>query len=141
METGCWQSKDVGWINTDIYYLATNYAEFGNDVRGLAENLTTLDQVVNGANASLQKQAGRGVLVRYDPASLKEIIGDYEKTLNECRALLADNKQYQAVNNPLANIGWNVLVQPVAERLRQRIFMHNSKIHLFLKPFEMLVLA
>ncbi|CAG9940139.1 unnamed protein product [Clonostachys rosea f. rosea IK726] len=136
----------VAW---DIYYLgwtedlraSRNYAEFGSDIRGLAHSLSILDQVINTANASLQNQGGHRALVRYDPVSLREIVGDYETTLRECRELLDDNRRYEGARNPLRNIEWNILVQPVADRLRQRILMHNSKIQLVLKPFEIDLLS
>lgn len=57
-------------------------------------------------------------------------------TLRECRHLLESNERYRKGGNPLRNIEWNVLVQPVADQLRQRIMLHNSKILHVLKPLE-----
>jgi hypothetical protein len=76
--------------------------------------------------------------VRWDRGSLLDIIGDYHETLAECRRLLEDNRRYGAsANNPLRNIEWNALVQPNVDRLRHRIQLHNSRIQIALKPFEM----
>jgi hypothetical protein len=118
-------------------FAAKQYQEFGRDIFGLANSLEILTDVVSTANASLQRQAGRDAGVQWDPTSLREIVGDYEQTLRECSDLLASNRRYQATRNPLLSIEWNVLVQPRAERLQQRISMHNSKVLLLLKPFEM----
>lgn len=116
---------------------AKQYNEFGRDVRGLAESLDILTRVVSQANSSLQTQNGYNAVVRWDPMSLRSIVGDYEATLQECYKLIKSNQRYRVSSTPLKNIEWNVLVQPSADRLRQRIALHNSKILHVLKPFEM----
>jgi hypothetical protein len=105
-------------------------------VRGLAQNLQYLTHVVNNAKETIQTQNGYGAVVRWDPISLREIVGDFHATLQECRDLLDSNNRYGLSTNALRNIEWNVLVQPTADRLRQRIMLHNSKILHFIKPFE-----
>ncbi|KAM5350607.1 hypothetical protein ACJ41O_007112 [Fusarium nematophilum] len=115
--------------------LPKQYLEFGRDVKGLAENLDILTRVVAQAETSLQRQ-GVNSTVRWDRASLIEIIGDYDGTLMECHDLLRSNQRYRVGTNPLRNLEWNVLVQPTADQLRQRIILHNSKILHVLKPFE-----
>lgn len=116
---------------------ARQYNEFGRDVRGLAESLDVLTRVVHQANSSLQRQGAYNSYARWDPASLRSITGDYELTLHECYELIQANSRYRVGSNALQNIEWNVLVQPSADRLRQRIALHNSKILHVLKPFEM----
>ncbi len=107
-------------------------------MRGLAENLDYLTRVVHNAGQSIQTQGGGySAVVRWDPISLREIVGDFHVTLNECSDLLKSNNRYGIGTNALRNLEWNVLVQPTADRLRQRIMLHNSKILHFLKPFEM----
>lgn len=106
-------------------------------MRGLAENLDYLTRVVQNAGQSLQGQVGYGAMVRWHPTSLREIVGDFHETLQECNELLRTNNRYGIGSNALRNLEWNVLVQPTADRLRQRIMLHNSKIMHFLKPFEM----
>jgi hypothetical protein len=117
---------------------AKQYEEFGRDVRGLAENLDILSRVVAWADNSLQSQRRQGApaKLRWDRMSLVQIIGDYEMTLRECNELLRSNNRYRVGTNPLRNLEWNVLVQPAADQLRQRIMLHNSKILHVLKPFE-----
>jgi hypothetical protein len=117
--------------------IAKNYHEFGQDVRSLADSLHILSRVVEQAGDTLHSHCGSAALVRWDPLSLREIVGDFEVTLRECHELIRTNQRYGIRTNPIRNIEWHVLVQPTADRLRQRIALHNSKIQLFLKPFEM----
>jgi hypothetical protein len=106
-------------------------------VRGLAENLDILSKVVRQANQSLLEQGAFRSSPRWDPASLVQITGDFERTLKECHDLLETNERYAMSSGPIGNIEWNILLQPNVTRLRQRIVLHNSKILTFLKPFEM----
>ncbi|KAF5665145.1 hypothetical protein FHETE_6761 [Fusarium heterosporum] len=131
-----WDIYRFGWA--EDHNATRQYAEFGRDVRGLAENLDILNRVVVCADNSLQSQRRPGVSakLRWDRTSLVEIIGDYEMTLRECDQLLRSNNRYRVGSNPLRNLEWNVLVQPRADQLRQKIMLHNSKILHFLKPFE-----
>ncbi|KAK1982055.1 hypothetical protein LZ30DRAFT_591393 [Colletotrichum cereale] len=128
-----WDVYKFGWDND--FNATRQYAEFGRDVRGLAENLEILNRVVNKADQSL-RQEGAFKPLRWDPSSLGEIIGDYKETLSECCNLIADNHRYRLSGGPLRNIEWNVLVAPAADRLRARIVLHNSKVLHVLKPFE-----
>ncbi|KAF6791739.1 hypothetical protein CMUS01_16206, partial [Colletotrichum musicola] len=112
------------------------YAEFGRDVRGLAENLDTIGLVVIQADKSLRSEGAFSRAPRWDPSSLGEIIGDYESTLQECVELIKNNNRHRLGGGPLRNIEWNVLVAPSADRLRARIALHNSKVLHVLKPFE-----
>jgi hypothetical protein len=108
-------------------------------VRKLAESLKILGSVVSKAHGALIDNAEYSAPpnLRWDPASLYQIIGNYEETLQECYELLRDNKSVQHGAGPFRSIEWNVLVQPTVERLRKRIILHNSKISHVLKPFEM----
>ncbi|KAK2055404.1 hypothetical protein LY76DRAFT_520520 [Colletotrichum caudatum] len=133
-----WDVYRFGWDND--FSATRQYAEFGRDVRGLAENLDILTRVVNKAHQSL-RQEGAFQPLRWDPSSLGEIIGDYRETLTECLHLIADNHRYRIGGGPLRNIEWNVLVAPAADRLRARIALHNSKVIHVLKPFEIDLLS
>jgi hypothetical protein len=113
-------------------------------VRGLASSLDILSRVVAHAQTTALASGGPSLSsssspspLRWDPASLADIVGDYDQTLRECHAVLAENRRYEGAVGPVRTIRWNVLVQPVADRLRARLQLHNSKILLVLKPFEM----
>ncbi|KAM0279187.1 hypothetical protein ACHAQH_004731 [Verticillium albo-atrum] len=129
-----WQVYQYGW--QDEHNATRQYYEFGRDVKGLAENLNILSRVLAQANHSLREQGAYNTPVRWDEGSLIEIIGDYRKTLQECCELVETNNRYRIGGGPVRNIEWNVLVQPNADRLRQRLLLHNSKVLLVLKPFE-----
>ncbi|KAH7140108.1 hypothetical protein B0J13DRAFT_61382 [Dactylonectria estremocensis] len=129
-----WDIYRYGW--SDDLNATKQYNEFGRDVKYLAESLDILTRVVAQANSSLQRQGGYNAVARWDRSSLGQIIGDYQATLRECHELLGSNERYRIGSNPLRNIEWNVLVQPTADQLRQRISLHNSKILHVLKPFE-----
>ncbi|EFQ31978.1 hypothetical protein CGRA01v4_13160 [Colletotrichum graminicola] len=133
-----WDVYKFGWDND--FNATRQYAEFGRDVRGLAENLDILTRVVDRADQSL-RQDGVFRPLRWDPSSLEEIIGDYKETLTECCNLIAENHRYRVSGGPLRNIEWNVLVAPAADRLRARIELHNSKVLHVLKPFEIDLLS
>lgn len=117
-------------------FAARQYREFFGDVRGLAQNLDTLSSVVNSASEQLSRQ-GTYAVARWHPSSLYQIIGDYHNTLRECRELINTNWRYGENSSVLRNLEWNMLVQPSADQLRQRILLHNSKVAQVLKPFEM----
>jgi hypothetical protein len=106
-------------------------------VRGLAESLDILKQVLTQARTSLRQQGAPNATLRWDQTSLAEIVGDYNQTLEACKTLLEKNKRYRLGTSPLRNVDWHVLVQPDVEHLRQRIQLHNSKLLHVLKPFEM----
>ncbi|KAK1477723.1 hypothetical protein CCUS01_16545 [Colletotrichum cuscutae] len=134
-----WDVYKFGWDND--FNATRQYAEFGRDVRGLAENLDILGRVVDKAGQSFhQETAFKLEPLRWDRSSLNEIIGDYHETLTECCTLIENNHRYRLSSGPLRNIEWNVLVAPAADRLRARIALHNSKVLHVLKPFEMSVL-
>ncbi|RSL51111.1 hypothetical protein CEP53_008564 [Fusarium sp. AF-6] len=130
-----WEIYVNGW--SEDHNATKQYLEFGRDVRGLAENLDILSSVIAQADSSLQRERqGVKTRVRWDRKSLIEIVGDYDGTLRECRELLASNARYRGGSGPFRNLEWNLLVQPTADQLRQRIILHNSKVLHILKPFE-----
>jgi hypothetical protein len=110
---------------------ARNYADFGRDVKALAENLDILKLVVTQATLSLWSQGDFRTSVRWDSTSLLQIIGDYERTIRECRALVEGGKRYGIGTRPVRNIEWNVLVQPNVDRLQGRIKWHNERSYTF----------
>ncbi|KAK3361359.1 hypothetical protein B0T24DRAFT_584958 [Lasiosphaeria ovina] len=130
-----WQVYNYGF-SADLR-ASEQYAAFFTDVQHLAEQLSLLVQVVNGAQQSLQAHAsGHAPRPRWHLGSFLDIVGDYQSTLTECRVLIDSNNRYRDTTNPVRNIEWNVLVQPAVERLRGRILLHNTRIQHALRPFE-----
>jgi hypothetical protein len=77
----------------------------------------------------------------WDLSSLREIIGDYYRTLEECKTLLKENCEFRKNRNFAYNIEWNLVVQPKVDHLRKRLDSHNSKISILLKPLELNILS
>ncbi|KAK3381240.1 hypothetical protein B0H63DRAFT_475150 [Podospora didyma] len=130
-----WKVYQYGW--TDELNASRQYNEFGNDVKHLAKSLQDLSDIINNARGSFRNH---GLLppdnLGWDEFTLFDIIGDYQATLNECIRLINTNRSYLATTGPVANVVWNVMVQPTVEKLRSRILLHNSKIEHVLRPFE-----
>jgi hypothetical protein len=117
-------------------------------VRNLAENLTNIERVIENAKATWTQQSIRLVRSRVSPqpkewdlSSLREIIGDYHKTLIDCQKLLEENHEFRRNRNFAYNIEWNVVIQPKVEHLRKRLEFHNSKILILLRPLELNLLS
>ncbi|KIX08130.1 uncharacterized protein Z518_02786 [Rhinocladiella mackenziei CBS 650.93] len=129
-----WDLYYFGWAESQG--AATQYAQFGIAFRGLAESLDSLVRVLESARSQVQSGINPQGLPRWNLSSLNEIIGDYQATINECRRLLVANRRYGQRVGPLRNIEWNILIQPEANALKERILLHNSKILIILKPLE-----
>ncbi|KAJ9608441.1 hypothetical protein H2200_007429 [Cladophialophora chaetospira] len=134
-----WELYQLGW--SDDLNAATQYAHFGRSVRGLAESLDGLIRMIDSAYRQVRSGIGSQGGPRWNFASLNEIIGDYQRTMHECRRLLISNRQYGQGVGPLRNIEWNVLIQPRAAALQERISHHNSKILIIIKPLEIDLLS
>jgi hypothetical protein len=77
----------------------------------------------------------------WDLSSLREIVGDYHKTLADCQKLLEDNPEFRKNRNFAYNIEWNVVLQPKVDQLRKRLEFHNTKILVLLRPLELTLLS
>ncbi|PMD25960.1 hypothetical protein NA56DRAFT_390095 [Hyaloscypha hepaticicola] len=141
-----WNIYQLGW-NRDLN-ASRQYQDFWNDVRSLAENLGRTWSVVENAQDawkqhSLPLLASPGLPSQkdWDLTSLREIIGDYYKTLTDCENLLRENPEFRKNRNFVYNIEWNLVVQPKVEQLRKRLEFHNTKILVLLKPLELTLLS
>lgn len=153
------RAAEVAW---DIYRMGwgedlnanTQYNEFGNDIRNLAENLRNITTVIENAASSWQQQSMRGLgggnfrglpprspRREWDLSSLREIIGDYYRTIQDCKKLIEENSNFRMDRNFAYNIEWNLVIQPKVNQLRQRLESHNSKILILLKPLELTLLT
>jgi hypothetical protein len=136
------------WTLTSCFLAGKQYQDFGTDIKYLAENLNNISQVVDYAKAtwtqqSLQYGRSRGPPPQkdWDLTSLREIIGDYYKTLTDCEKLLLENHEFKKSQNFAYNIEWNLVLQPKVDQLRQRLDSHNTKILILLKPLELKLLS
>ncbi len=131
-----------------VFLIGRQYQDFWNDVRSLAENLRRIWRVVENAQEawkqhSLPLLASPGLPSQkdWDLTSLREIIGDYQKTLTDCENLLNENPEFRKNRNFAHNIEWNFILQPKVEQLRKRLEFHNTKILVLLRPLELTLLS
>ena len=127
---------------------SSQYEDFGKDIKCLAENLDNIWRVIENAKATWAQQSLRAVRSRgpvppkdWDLSSLMEIIGDYYKTLDDCKRLLEENREFRTGKSVAYNMEWNLFLQPKVDNLRKRLESHNSKIMILLKPLEMHLLC
>ncbi|KAK0111245.1 hypothetical protein ONS95_001618 [Cadophora gregata] len=114
-----WEIYRMGW--GEEFDASQAYQDFGNDIKGLAENLNNIVRVVENARATWIQESVRVVRSRapplqkdWDLSSLHEIVGDYRSTLEDCKRLLEQNYELES---------------------------HNSKISILLKPLELNLLS
>ncbi|KAF1817013.1 hypothetical protein P152DRAFT_384775, partial [Eremomyces bilateralis CBS 781.70] len=129
-----WELYNYGW-NADLR-ASRQYADFGQLVKSLAENLDNIGRVINNAVSHMQTRRMSMALPVWDLTSVREITGDYTNTILECNRLLKQNEQFRQDTSPMSNIEWHLLLQPNVDRLKQRVEMHNNKILFLLKPLE-----
>jgi hypothetical protein len=134
----------TGWSQT----ASGQYEEFGNDIKSLSDNLDNIWRVVENAKTTWAQQSLRTTRNRgpistkdWDLSSLQEIIGDYHKTLEDCKRLLEENREFRTGKSVAYNLEWNLILQPKVENLKRRLEAHNSKIMTLLKPLEMHLLC
>ena len=117
---------------------ATQYADFGEEIKRLAENLQNLIRAVKkvsnlAANGPPKPQGTSEP--EFDMSSLLEISGDFRDTLEQSKKLLVDHgslgEQRGAITAPFINIRWNMTIRPSVQRLRERIAIHNRKVGVF----------
>ncbi|KAL2065734.1 hypothetical protein VTL71DRAFT_3404 [Oculimacula yallundae] len=144
--TLAWEIYRMGW--SEEFDANQQYNDFGNDIKSLAGNLDNIVRVVENAKATwIQESArtarSRGLPVQreWDLSTLQEIVGDYRKTLEDCKRLLEQNYEFRNNRNFAYNIEWNLVIQPKVDRLRKRLEAHNSKISILLKPLELNLLS
>ena len=82
------------------------YAQFGTELRHLANNLKLLSSVISKAQESLRSHSVHNSgQVRWDQHSFFDIVGDFYATLRECENLLEDNRKLgTGPNSPLRNL-------------------------------------
>ncbi|KIM99882.1 hypothetical protein OIDMADRAFT_125583, partial [Oidiodendron maius Zn] len=128
--------------------VGTQYRAFRSDIENLAKSLDKISQVVDSAKAtwtqqSLQLGRSQAPMVQkdWDLTSLREIIGDYHKTLTDCEKLLQENREFKKNRSFVNNLEWNLFLQPKVDQLRLRLGSHSTKIMILLKPLELKLLS
>jgi hypothetical protein len=112
------------------------YANFQNDVFNFSHLLQRLDEALDKAKERyLRRLPGKQA---YDPISQqfederKSVIGNFQKTLNDCKAVLEQNKDLRRRHsNAVQNLLWYLKQQEQkVDDLRRRLDFHASKIRM-----------
>lgn len=105
---------------------ARQYREFGEDVQHFLQNLEVLRGVLN--NAHTQTNSLSALTEFQGLKSLRQILGDYEATLNDCKSFLRDNRHFDLRNGVIYNMRWNFSLADNVAALRDRINIHDLKV-------------
>ena len=110
--------------------VATQYAEFGQEIKRLGENLQAVvikaEEVTYDEGPPIFGQPNP----RWDLSSLLDISGDFKDTLAKSQQILQNHissSRDHGIFSPVTNIRWNMTIRPVVERLRERLKIHNRK--------------
>jgi hypothetical protein len=79
--------------------------------------------------------------VKLDLKSFQEIVGDYRATIQECYALLRNNRSYMRSGSGVPQLKWQLCVQNDVNRLTECIKTFNSKLIFLLEPLKIDLLS
>ena len=124
-------------VGSDVQYL-----QFIGDIKGLGESLRWLKDILENAEEQRPRYPWHGdVTNSIDPTTshaLKEVTGDFRRTLLDCETLLDDNARFQ--RSPAGfvdNIVWHASTKSDVKNLHQRVHFHMTKINYIAKPLEL----
>ena len=112
-------------------YIELLYNEFGENIKHLASNLSDLQKIIEAISTNGSTQHLDSVY--FD--SLRDIIGNYRTTLQDCDNLLRDNAKFRWRGDFIHNIIWNYTVASDIRDLKDRLTYLNIKILTMLKTW------
>jgi hypothetical protein len=115
------------------HYVAVLYKEFGENISNLALNLGDLWKVIEFIREDGIPPALNSVY--FD--SLRDIIGNYQQTLQDCDKLLKDNAKFRLRGGFIHNIIWNVTVASDIQGLKDRLAYLNIKLLTMLNTLDL----
>ena len=129
----------------EAFFLKVNraelrYKEFGDEIGSLGKWLKKLGEVFEIAVREREER-----LFHPDYKSLdavvererKELVGDFQNTLERCRELLLENAKFLTKSSGVwDNAKWHFKTQATVDALRTRLQVHTTKITLALQPLE-----
>ena len=128
-------------VGSDVQYL-----HFIRDIQGLGESLRWLNEILENAEEQHPRKSRHNDVTNYiDPTTsdiLKEVTGDFHRTLLDCETLLSDNSRFQ--RSPAGfvnNIVWHASTERDVNDLRRRVHFHMTKINYIAKPLELQLLS
>ena len=118
------------------------YYEFGNNIKGLAQNLVRVQEAVQKITSPIERRNNTSSLVTlWDTKDFSEIVGDYVKTLKECEKLLNKKKDFDRQRGFVKAVIWNTRIEPEISQLNTRLYFHILKIHNVILPLELTIVA
>jgi hypothetical protein len=117
----------------DLNRLDRRYKEFAEDVKSFANNLELISGVVETAQRQTSRTSQTSLLLSPSQATsglrtTNRILGDFNKTLEDCDLLLRDERHFELKDGFVHNIRYYNEVDPKVQRLRERIAFHNIKV-------------
>lgn len=74
--------------------------------------------------------------------SLREVTGDFGRTLRDCYALLENHHKFRRNKAGFVdNVVWNVSTESEISNLKERVRLHIAKMSFVIKPFELQLLV
>lgn len=107
------------------------YLRFGTEIQSFAESLQKLEAVVNNANRQRPPRPWANpeseCRIALEPVS--QAVGDFQKTLAECKTLLGDHERFRRdAAGFVDNVVWHLSTQRDVDLLRERVHFHATKV-------------
>ena len=112
---------------TDVLYL-----KFGREIESFNDSLLQLEAVIKHANDQrpLRPWRTRDDECRVALHPVAQAVGDFKKTLEECKKLLDDHERFERDEAGFVdNVLWHVSTQRDVEILRERVHFHSTKVN------------
>ena len=105
------------------------YYEFGNNIKGLAQNLIRVQDAVQRITSPIERRNNTSSLIAlWNTTDFSEIVGDYTNTLKECEKLLHKKKDFDQQRGFVRAVVWNTRIEPEISQLNTRLYFHILKV-------------
>lgn len=109
------------------------YNEFGAQMKYLAANLEDLQTILEAISENGIPQPINSTNLE----SFREIIGDYERTLQDCENFLKDKARFSWQGDFVNNMIWNFTIASDVQNLKDRVTLLNIKLLTILKTLDL----
>lgn len=107
------------------------YLRFGKEIQSFTENLQQLDAVIEHADSKRVRPPQSTPKDEWQLAlqPMAQAVGDFEKTLDECKKLLDDNETFERDSAGFVNnVVWGMWTRRDVDILRDRVHFHLIKV-------------
>lgn len=121
-----WLWKCRASLTLRLRHEDNQYLQFGNEIRGLGQNLTRLNNIFE---EQLRRPQWRGSNHGLG-LEISDLTGDFKKTLRECDELLNDRVRFHRDDAGFVdNVRWWVGgTEAKVKTLRERVHFHSAKV-------------